>query len=97
MKHKQYAKPTIRSCLRMPKCPNIITWQDAEYVALQLGFVFRNHHGTRHRQYKKDGVGNLTIGTYSEISTKAQIPFGFMLRQMGITKKKFFEILKEKV
>ena len=80
----------------MPKYPNTIKWQEAEYVALELDFVFRSHNGTRHRQYKKEGVGNLTIGTYPEISTKSQIPFSFMLRQMGITKKKFFEILEKK-
>ena len=80
----------------MPKYPNTVSWQEAEYVARITGFVLRNHAGTSHRQYKKEGAGVLTIPTYKEISVNKGHLFAAMLRQMGIGKSEFFSILNKK-
>lgn len=80
----------------MPKYPNTVKWKEVEYVALQKGWILRSHDSSDHRQYKKEGCGVLTIPTYKEISVNKGHLFPSIIRQMGITKKIFFDILDSK-
>jgi predicted RNA binding protein YcfA (HicA-like mRNA interferase family) len=73
-----------------------ITYKEAVKVAKQLGFQLKSHAGTSHMQFK-----------HPETKKKVTIPkygkevFGLDLisnicRQMGISKKTFFSLLKGK-
>lgn len=66
--------------------------KECEKVALSLGFIYKNTIGD-HKHFKKEGIGKVTIPLYSEISGDL---FGWICKQMGISKKKFFEILDKK-
>ena len=69
-----------------PVSPN-----ECEKVALSLGFEFKKFTGD-HKQFKKDGVGKVTIPQYKEISGDL---FGWILDQLKIKKNEFFKILDE--
>jgi predicted RNA binding protein YcfA (HicA-like mRNA interferase family) len=65
--------------------------REIQKVALHLGFELKEIQSS-HWQYKKDGVGKVTIPNYSEIGEDI---FEWICRQLKITKKKFWEILDE--
>jgi predicted RNA binding protein YcfA (HicA-like mRNA interferase family) len=65
--------------------------KECEKVALFLGFEYKNTVGD-HKHFKKIGVGKVTVPQYSEISGDL---FAWICRQLGTTKKKFFEILEK--
>ncbi len=75
----------------MPKV-RPVTPEECERVALFLEFQPKNQKGS-HKHFKKEGIGKVTIPQYKkEISGDL---FGWICRQLKISKKKFFEILKK--
>lgn len=76
----------------MPKNPNTVHWKDIHSVAIKLDFFYKRTEGD-HRQYFKTDHGGLTIPMYKEINTSGGHIFPSILHQLGITKRKFFEIL----
>lgn len=63
---------------------------EIQKVAEYLGFQLKEVHGS-HWHYKKTGVGKVTIPRYSEIGDDL---FTWICRQLKITKKEFWNILK---
>ncbi len=67
--------------------------QEIQKVAEYLGFTLKIIQSS-HWQYKKDGVGKVTIPRYSEISDDL---FMWICRQLKITKKEFWRILDKEI
>ena len=74
--------------MHRPLKPNEI-----QKVAGRLGFKLKEIQSS-HWQYKKDGVGKVTIPRYSEIGDDI---FTWICRQLKITKKQFWNILNNKI
>ncbi len=66
--------------------------KECQKVAISLGFSYKNTIGD-HKHFKKKGLGKVTIPLYDEISGDL---FGWICKQMGISKNKFFDILDKK-
>ena len=76
----------------MSKYP-AVTHKEVIKVAQALGFELRSHQGTSHMQYKHQlSQRRLTISVHSKKNLEPDL-MSWTFRQMGITKKKFFEVL----
>lgn len=74
--------------MRRPLKPNEI-----QKVVEYLGFTLKEIQSS-HWQYKKEGVGKVTIPRYPEIGEDI---FMWICRQLKITKKEFWNILDKKI
>ena len=72
-----------------------IAYKEATKVVIHLGYKKKSHAGTSHVQYKHPETGKkITLPDYGKENYRAPL-FGKICRDIGITKKEFFSILKK--